>query len=467
MRTLKNWNDQINFSVPESRFKTPENIAEVQAIVKKAYQDSQKISVIGAMHSTTECMVGDECIISLKNMNQILRIDRTNQTITVQAGVTLTRLSQALKPVDLQPPVNLEFGNYHIGAISGTHANDTSLNRESQFSSFVVGVKLVTPKGDLLEVSESKNTELLPIIRSHFGLFGVVCEITVRVFENEPMFITAKIVSLDHMIEHFDDEIESLRTTQDQAFGMLFPYSRNILWECRKFVSKDTAAKRSRLKVFLDRIQAQGSRWSTDLLLPFIKIITKISTVFNASTLLDKLASSSITEKSLRLFRIGGYIIDPCDRGLVYKESGAGFDFYDWLFPEDQWTDMLRDFLQLCEEFRRKRNFVLSLPTLVYFVPKDNSSILSRSRKSNMMTIDPTFPNPENKIWKDFRTAFNEIAVAHNGIPHINKTRGGAIHHFAASIDSRNRNKYLKKRKELDTKNLFLNDYFKQLYDIS
>ena len=464
MRKLENWNEQICFSVSESDFNTPEDISEVQSIVKKAFTDNQKISVIGAMHSTTECMVGTGCIISMRNMDNILLIDANKKSVTVEAGVSLTKLCQALKPVDLQPPVNLEFGNYHIGAISGTHANDTSLVRKSQFSSFVIGAKLVTPTGEILEVSESQNAELLPYIRSHFGLLGVVCEITLRVFENKPLLITSKTVDIDDLLNNFEDEIQSLKASQDQAFGMLFPYSGKIIWECRKFVDKETDADRSYWTKLEDKFQAQGPNLSKDYLIPIVKASSKISTDFDSVVFIEKVVSSMVVEKSLSLFRRGGYIINPCDRGIVYEESAPGFDFYDWVFPEQDWCNMLRAFLKLCETFRNEKKFILTLPTLIYFIKHDESSMLSRSRYSNMMTIDPTYPNPETDTWKDFRLEFNKIAMVHKGIPHINKTRDGAIEHFADAFDPTIIRDYLQKRKELDPKDLFLNDFFKTLF---
>lgn len=467
MRKLQNWNKQISFDVSENDFKSPEDISEVQSIIKKAFDNNQKVSVIGAMHSTTECMVGDGCIISLKNMDDILLIDANKKCVTVEAGVTLTKLCQSLKQVNLQPPVNLEFGNYHIGAICGTHANDTSLTRKSQFSSFVIGVKLVTPKGDILKVSDSNNSELLPYVRSHFGLLGVVCEITLRIFENKPLLITSKTVDTDYLLEHFEEEIQTLKATQDQAFGMLFPYTGKVIWECRRFIDKEEQLGRSFLNRLDDKVQAKGSSLSKDFLLPIVKASTKISSDFNSVSFLEKLLSSMVIEKSLSLFRAGGYVINPCDRGIVYEETDPGFDFYDWVFPERDWCSMLRAFLQLCETFRSKKKFVLSLPTLIYFVKQDESSMLSRSRHANMITIDPTYPNPENDTWKSFRLEFSKIAMMHNGIPHINKTRDGAIHYFVDAHDSSCINKYLEKRKELDPKDLFLNDFFKKLFKIT
>jgi L-gulonolactone oxidase len=87
------------------------------------------VIVVGDMHSITECMVNGGIVISMKNMARILSVDERNMTVTVQAGATLHEVCSYLKDLGLQRPVILEFGNFQIGAMSGTHANDTSMTR--------------------------------------------------------------------------------------------------------------------------------------------------------------------------------------------------------------------------------------------------------------------------------------------------------------------------------------------------
>lgn len=229
MPTLINWNHEIGFDVADDQFKTPTQVSDVQAIVKQAFEGNQPVTVVGALHSTTECMVGAGVVIAMKNMDHVLAVDPERLTVTVEAGVSLHQLCSHLKEIGLQPPVILEFGNFQIGAISGTHANDTSITREAQFSSFVLGVKLVTPTGDLMEISETQNVEYLPAIRSHFSMFGVVCDVTLRVFKNQPLRLSIKTTDVDSFLAGFVGELRALKADSDQLFGMLFPHTGKLL----------------------------------------------------------------------------------------------------------------------------------------------------------------------------------------------------------------------------------------------
>jgi L-gulonolactone oxidase len=237
---------------------------------------------------------------------------------------------------------------------------------------------------------------------------------------------------------------------------MLFPRTKKALWQCRKFVEPEPTGL---LGSFKNLIDSKGINLYKDVLLPLVKAGSHLG-----SAALADLLSRAVVELPLGIFTHTSYTIDPCDRGITYEPNDPHFDFYDWVFPEDRWCAMVKDFLALTDRFRAEKDFALPLPALVYFIPKDEASLLSRSWQSDMMAVDPTYPDPKDPKWAEFRTAFNEAAMRHGGIPHINKTRGGAIGHFTRAFDPDRIQRYLGKRKEFDPGNLFLNDFFKTLF---
>jgi FAD/FMN-containing dehydrogenase len=392
-------------------------------------------------------------------MARIISVNQEQLTATVEGGVSLRELCAHLKASGLQPPVILEWGNFYIGAISGTHANDTSMNRSAQFSSFVLGVKLVAPTGEIMEISESQNAEYLPAVRSHFGMLGVVCEVTMRIFKSQPLQMSFQVAEIGGFLDNFGRELQALKAGYDQVFGMLFPTSGKLLFQRRKFV--DSASPRSdspRTQVENKDIIALFG----DLFLPLVKALTALQLPAAVAAPLNKV----LIDLPLRRIRDSTYTIDPCDRGVIYEDEDPNFEFYDWVFPEEKWCDMVRAFLQLSDRFRREHNFILLMPVAVYFLKQDQSSLLSRSRNGNMIAVDPEYPDPADPTWKAFRLAFNEIALLHGGVPHINKTRGGAISNLTKIHDPESIRCFLQIRKQLDPKDLFLNDYFRTLFGI-
>lgn len=459
MPTLTNWNGEVSYGVDDANFKMPETIKDVQDIVTAAYETNQKVTIIGAMHSTTKCMVGTGVIISMKKMARVLSLDDENLTVTVQAAVTLHQLAVYLKELGLQPPVILEYGNFEIGAISGTHANDTSMRRSGQFSSYVAGVTLVTPTGEIMQISETTNTEYLPAIRSHFGLFGVVCEVTVRIFKTQPLQVDFQVMDINSFLDHFTDELKSLKEAYDQVFGVVFPNTGQLLLQRRKFLDP-TVKRPAKLETLLDPVESRNISLFGGLFLPLVKA----GKALNPSAPLAALLSNATIDLPLKLLTHVTYVIDPCQRAILYKEDEPDFEFYDWVFAEGNWVNALRAFLALTNNFLREKHFFMPLPSVVYFIKQDQESLLSRSRNANMMAIDPLYPDPKEPLWREFRLEFNKMAMKHGGIPHLNKTRLGGINHFAVSHDQEIIKKYLQFRKQFDPKDLFLNPYFQTTF---
>jgi L-gulonolactone oxidase len=452
MPTLHNWNGQIQFNVADGKLKAPSHVAGIQEIVKQASSQNQRVTVVGAMHSTTECMVGSDVVISMKNMNSILSVDKENLTVTVQGGASLHQVCSHLRGLGLQLPVILEFGNFQIGAMSGTHANDTSITRKAQFSSYVAGVKMVTPEGDIMEVSETQNAQYLPAVRSHFGMLGVIYEVTMHVFKTQPLHVSFQLVEVDAFLDGFVDGLKVLKGANDQVFGMLFPNSGKLVWQCRKFVEPGMVhSKPNALEALLGPIESKGISLFPDLFLPLVKATTGL----HLSAVAAEAVNAALVDLPLKIIQHSSYTIDPCQRGIIYGEHDPGFEFYDWMFPEGNWADMVRSFLQLTGVFRREHDFILTLPTVIYFLQHDQSSLLSRSYGGNMIAVDPMYPDPTDPIWKLFRLAFNEIAMKHGGIPHMNKTRDGAITHFAKAHDQESVKQYLAIRKKFYFKTTF------------
>jgi hypothetical protein len=266
-------------------------------------------------------------------------------------------------------------------------------------------------------------------------------------------------MEVSQFLDNFDAELAALKSESDQVFGMLFPHTGKLLWQCRKFVDPVPS---SLLGGVLNLVASRGINLYKDVLVPLVKAGSGL-----APAALAELLSRMVVEAPLGIFSHVEYIIDPCDRGIVYGEHDPHFDFYDWVFPEGRWCAMVRGFLELADRFRRERGFVLPLPTLVYFIRRDEGSLLSRARRGDMMAVDPTYPDPLDEGWQAFRMAFNELAMSHGGLPHINKTRGGAITHFVNSHDRAVIDAYLARRQEFDPRGLFLNDFFRSLFGLT
>ncbi len=78
-----------------------------------------------------------------------------------------------------------------------------------QVNSYVTGIKMVLPSGDLLEVTEDQ-PDLMQKVRSSYGTFGIVYEATFRVRPVLPMAVHHETFTLE-------DFTRQLRRTEGRA----------------------------------------------------------------------------------------------------------------------------------------------------------------------------------------------------------------------------------------------------------
>ena len=74
----------------------PVSDEEVKDIVCQAIKRGNKIRVFGSGHSPSDMAMSDEELVCLDGLNTIKNIDYENQTVVVEAGVTIHDLSQSL-----------------------------------------------------------------------------------------------------------------------------------------------------------------------------------------------------------------------------------------------------------------------------------------------------------------------------------------------------------------------------------
>src|SRR5207248_976702 len=109
----------------------------------------------------------------------------------------------------LQFHVNTETGSLSAGSAACAGTKDASMPGEyGQVGSYVIGMKMVLPSGDLLEADEASQPDLMRQIRCSYGTFGIVYEVTFRIRPLTPMALHHKTFS----IADFAKALPELRT---------------------------------------------------------------------------------------------------------------------------------------------------------------------------------------------------------------------------------------------------------------
>ena len=192
---------------------------------------------------TTECRcrqlgVADQgTLIQMKNMNRTL--DVGPDTVTAEAGALYIDVAHKLQEQNLQFYVNTEIGNLSIGSAACGGTKDASMPGEfGQVCSYATNIKLVTPAGERVEITED-DPELIQVARSSYGLLGVVYEVTLRTQPIKPMAVD----HIEYSREQFEREFPSLKERDESMFMYIFPFLDAIVVEFRKYREDDGTTK--------------------------------------------------------------------------------------------------------------------------------------------------------------------------------------------------------------------------------
>ena len=161
------------------------SVDDIVAVLKDPVKYPSPVRAVGSNHSTAPCGVADGGTLIQMKMNQILSITPTS--LTVQADAVHIDMAKALQAQNLQFYVNTEIGSLSAGSAACAGTKDASFPGEyGQVGSYITGVKMVLPSGDLLEVTEDAQPDLMQKIRSSYGLFGIIYEVTYSIRPTDP-----------------------------------------------------------------------------------------------------------------------------------------------------------------------------------------------------------------------------------------------------------------------------------------
>ncbi|HSU60000.1 MAG TPA: FAD-dependent oxidoreductase, partial [Bryobacteraceae bacterium] len=127
------------------------SVDDIVKVLKDPGRYPSPVRAVGSNHSTSPCGAADGGTLIRMKMNRILNIG--TDTLTVEAGAIHIDMAQELEKHNLQFYVNTEIGRLSAGSAACAGTKDASFPGEyGQVGSYISGVKMVLPSGDLLTV---------------------------------------------------------------------------------------------------------------------------------------------------------------------------------------------------------------------------------------------------------------------------------------------------------------------------
>jgi UDP-N-acetylenolpyruvoylglucosamine reductase len=427
----------------------PESVEDLIAILEDTEKYPSPVRAVGSNHSTTHCGAADNgTLVDMRKMNRIL--DIRSDAVTVQAGALYIDVAKELQKHNLQFYVNVEIGNLTIGSAACAGTKDGSMPGEfGQVCSYACAIKMVTPSGEIVEVTEEQ-PELLQAMRSSYGLFGIIYEVTFRVRPLQSMAVYHQVYSLDA----FNKQLPVLKARGEAMTMYISPFLNTITVEFRRYRQDENPQEASWWQWKL-----RNFAWQ------------KIAPYFSYGV------TKYVPLKALRYFLIDrfyqlisiimvsvvrGKNTIPVDKMLRYPEKAANnkFTFSIWTFREEEYPRILRDYFQFCRDYYRTTGYRCNMLDAGYRVNEDSSSLLSYSSGGTVLTIDPV--STGNPGWEGFLVAYNEFCSRHGGVPLFNQTNLLTRPLVDKAFGDR-LNTFKDYRDHFDPTGRLLNDSFKEL----
>lgn len=450
---IENWKRAITYHANSVEVVT--SAEQIAAIVKDSDRYPTPVRAKGSHHSTTKCIVAEGgTVLDMTQMNRILHIDTLACTIHMEAGVKHIDAAKVLEKLGFQFYVNVEIGNLTVGSGACGGTKDASYVSDGtmefgQVAAYCIAVKTVQADGSLLEVSEDDGP-LMEMMRSSYGMLGIIYEVTFRIKPIKPMVVEHK----SYHVQDFVAQLDSLIAQQRSMMLYLFPFLDKVVVEYR-YDGEGPIKSNSwqwRLRNWVWKTGSPGFGRIVTLLVPWKNVRSWILDCYN------QISVWVIT----RVVRGGN--TSPADQIILYPETAgfASYTFSIWGFPRASYGQTLLAYYQFCRDYFAEHDFRCDMLNVGYSIAEDRQSTFSYSRRGPVLTLDPVASGSPG--WEEFLTAYNEFCSQHNGTPLFNQTRGitpqQAQAAFAEEIMVFQTQRHLS-----DPQNRFYTPYFSELFD--
>jgi hypothetical protein len=424
----------------------------IARILRDTAKYPSPVRAVGSNHSTAACSAADGgTMIKMRGMNRILEI--TDETVTVEAGAILIDVAHELKKRGLQFYVNTEIGNLSIGSASCAGTKDGSMPGEfGQVSSYCTRMKLVLPSGKLLEASDDSDPELMKMLRSSYGTFGVVTEATFRIRRIQPMEVFHETFT----VNDFSARLPELWARGYSMMYYMFLFDDLVTVEFRKYNPKARGKPDEHVWPLRNYLWSQAgprtcAQAERDIENKFIryKFIDGFGGLWRFK--LENLITSKNTTATDQIIRYPDVSDD------------SRYTFSLWAFPEETYGKLLPEYTRWVKNYYKTKGYRTNMLHVGYRIAKDQQSLLSYSFDGNVMTIDPV--STANPGWKEFLTDFNEWCSSRHGVPLPNQTFGFTLAQAKKALGPR-LDALAAKRAELDPENRLLNHFFRELFGV-
>ena len=387
MATWRNWAGNQK-SHPVS-IDEPRSVGELSSLVARASSRGEKVKAVGSGHSFTSAAATDGRMVRLDNLTGISHVDHVKNQVTVGAG---TRLSELNTLLDAEGLAMANLGDIAYQTVAGaistsTHGTGKAL---TGLAGQVVAMTLVNGHGEILECSDTTNSDILDVGRVSVGALGIITEYTLQVVPSFRLRALEQPMKLDEVLEN----IHELAAAHDHFEFFWIPHTRWALTK-RNNRTDDALDPLPRVKGWIDKTfmenYAFGALCRVGRARP--SLIPRLATALPSS------GSREYVDQSFKIFASPRIV-------RFYEMEHA--------LPVDAVAPALRDIRSMIE----RKGYLLNFPIEVRFTKGDDVPLSTAHGRDSAYIAVHVYKGMESEPF--FRDV-EDILRGYNARPHWGK----------------------------------------------
>ena len=425
--TWVSWNDNLKYNY-ETLYQI-ETEQELQEVIEK----SDKIRVSGTKQSSADIVAGINSIIDITTYNKILNFNESDKTITVQSGVILGDLLEAVEAKGWCIPCLPDINTVSVGGAlaTGTHGTSGKLLCE-----YVTQFRLVLADGSIKEINEQD--ELMDAVRVSLGSLGIMSTIT---FKCEDIY-TLHIKERPELDSEWLPKIKERLKQHDFLRILWMPHT-----DKGYVITGDKINPDKEVVEDLGPAHLKNRRKVSKQLYKYTHIFPWFTSI--ANKILSKRFFSSTKEHKGTLYQ-----------ATVTKKRGSTLELAEWTIALDKFPDAFKELKTEINKWSNKS--FIHIPMDVRFVYKDKSW-LSYAYGRDTVTMGCVTRNAANADSYEAFKSVERIFLKYGGRPHWGKRFDAKDAELSKIYEKWDDFKSL--RREMDPTNKFLNPYLSSLFN--